>query len=65
MRKDENPADLDVCFSDIWTTAHRSRSHFLQRFAANTWRMMWGKTVPNEGGHARPTERDVHEETGT
>ena len=65
MHKDESPADLDVCFSDIWTAAQRSRSHFLQLFAVNTWRIMWRRIVPTECGHARPTERDVHEEAGT
>jgi hypothetical protein len=40
MHKDENPPDLDACFSDIWTAAQRSRSHFLQLFAVNTWRMI-------------------------
>jgi hypothetical protein len=64
MHKDENPPDLNACFSDIWTAAQRSRSRFLQQFVVNTWRMMW-RIVRTELGHARPTARDTHEEMGT
>ena len=64
MRKDETTADLDVCFSDIWTAAQRSRSDFFRLFVVKTWRKMWRLMVPTRFGHAQPPAGGAHEEIG-
>ncbi|KWV52906.1 hypothetical protein AS156_09730 [Bradyrhizobium macuxiense] len=62
MRKDENPADLDVCFSDIWSAAQHSRSYFLRMLFIRTWRRLSRPAAPREFKHVHPISRDAHEE---
>lgn len=64
MRKDENPADLDVCFSDIWSVAQHSRTHFLRMLIAGAWRKMRRPAAPGKFEPVQPISRDAREEAG-
>ncbi len=45
MRKDESPADSDVCFSDIWSAAQHARSDAFRAIITQMWRRMLPPTA--------------------
>lgn len=64
MCKDENSADSDVCFSDIWAAAQRSRSYHFRTLIARVWRVVSsrGAGVKLERTHKLPS--DTRKEAG-
>ena len=64
MRKDENPAELDVCFSDVWAVAQRSRSHELRLLLVTAWRKLWRRTASARFGHVVPPAGRAREKAG-
>lgn len=64
MCKDENAADSDVCFSDIWAAAQRTRSQHFRALVAKAWRMMSEPVIDAKRERPHKLPSDAHKEVG-
>ncbi len=64
MCKDENSADSNVCFSDIWAAAQRTRSHHFRTLVARVWRLVLSRAAGAKLERAQELPSDARKEAG-